>query len=98
MFVYLGGYKFFPSLTMTKFGKLAPWFKGVGAKGVARIDCDVSWKKIQHIGGVMTFDGFVWSILDLTRKCIGDPAVEDSDLQAALVEVISNFENEEDKK
>jgi tubulin polyglutamylase TTLL11 len=34
MFVYLGGYKFFPSLTMTKFSKLALWFKGVGAKGV----------------------------------------------------------------
>jgi hypothetical protein len=58
----------------------------------------VSWKKIQQIGGVMTFDGFVWSILELTRRCIGDAAVEDSDVQAALVEVISNFENEKDKK
>jgi tubulin polyglutamylase TTLL11 len=98
MFIFLGGYKFFPSLTMTKFSKVTPWFNGVGSKKIERIDCDVAWKKIQNVGGCMTFDGFVWSILDLVRKSMNDPNPEDTDVQDALIEVITNFEGEKDNR
>merc|ERR1711976_991101 len=58
MFKFLGGYKFFPILTMTKFAKILPWFSNIGDKKLEKIDLDVQWKKVQQVCGVMDFSGF----------------------------------------
>jgi hypothetical protein len=98
MFVWLCGYKFFASLTMLKFSKVAPWLRGVGDRQVCKIDVDVAWKKIQGIGGCMTFDGFVWSLLELVRKCFSSDDPGDEEIQAGLVAVIGSYEIEKEGK
>jgi len=65
IFKFLGGYKFFPILTMSKFAKILPWFNGIGDKKIEKIDCDVMWKKVQQICGVMDFSSFLYSIFNM---------------------------------
>ena len=65
IFKFLGGYKFFPILTMCKFAKMLPWFNGIGDVKIQKIDLDVWWKKVQQVCGVMDFNGFLCSVFNL---------------------------------
>lgn len=71
VFLEVCGQRFFPTLTMAKFSKIAKLFRGLGKKIINKFEAEVCYKKMIAYHEQMDFYAFFDAVDYLLKKCFG---------------------------
>ena len=78
IFMEVSGQRFFPSLTMAKFSKIAKLFRGIGNKIINKFDAEVCYKKMMEYHDQMDFYAFIDAVGYLLDKSFDEPPSRDN--------------------
>jgi hypothetical protein len=84
VFLEVCGQRFFPTLTMQKFCKIAKLFRGLGDKIINKFEAEVCYKKMMHYHEQMDFYAFIDAVDFLLKRCFGDDSEISEREQLAL--------------
>lgn len=72
VFLEISGQRFFPTLTMAKFSKIARLFRGMGNKIINKFEAEICYKKMLEYHEQMDFYAFIDAVDYLLKKCFGE--------------------------